>query len=221
MYRLLDMDPIDVVTNGIAQNQTTAGAANLVLNGAQVVSGVWDIHAIPTTAYSDGIGGVRIAIDSAGDVSSVIFTVYGTDQDGVTRTEAITGVTTTAVNSTTYWKTITRIAASAAAGSNVFVGAINQIISSTIPLNWRDQYPAAFTVAALAGTVQYDLQQTLSPLNTDTDPSTLIWYDAQADKTANLAGEFTRYITACRVRWDSYSSGAELQFQVRMQDYNT
>lgn len=221
MYRLLDMDPIDVVTNGICENQTTAGAADLVLNGSLCDLGTAGTFDLYDAGYSDGIGGVRIAIDSAGDVAAVVFTVYGTDQDGVTRTEEITGVTTTAVQSVTYWKTITRIAADSEVTSNVFVGPVDEIISPTIPMNWRDQFPAAFVVASLSGTVVYDLQQTLSPLETTTDPDSLIWYDAQADKNANLAGEFTRYITACRVRWDSYSSGAELQFQVRMQDYNT
>ena len=109
-YFAYDMDPANTSTNGIAQAQTTAGAANLVLNGSQVSGGVWSTT---SAGYSSGVGGVRVLIDSAGDVSSVIFTVYGTDQDGLTRTEAITGVTTTEVVSTTFWQTITRIAASA------------------------------------------------------------------------------------------------------------
>lgn len=219
VYRLLDMDPIDVDPDGIAENQTLGGAGDLVLNGAlcDLNGGTFDVT---VGGYSAGIGGVRIAIDSAGNIAAVNFTVYGTDQDGVARTEVITGVTTTAVNSVTYWKTITRIAADNAVGSNVFVGPIDQLISATLPLNWRDQFPAAYLVSALTGTVQYDLQQTMSPLLPATDPSTLIWFDAADDESANLAGEFTRYMTACRVRWDSYSSGAELQFQVRQNDYN-
>lgn len=219
MYRLLDMDPPNVVTNGIAQNQTTSGAADLLLNGSLITSGVFDIYGT-NGGYSDGIGGVRISIDSAGDVSAVNFTVYGTDQDGVTKTEVITGVTTAAVNSVIYWKTITRIAADAAVASNVFIGPINQIVSGTIPLNWRNDQPASYTVVSLVGTVQFDLQQSLSELLPATSPDTLLWYDAQSNKTAEIAGEFTRYVTACRVRWDSYSSGAELQFQVREGDYN-
>lgn len=219
MYRHFDMDPIDVDPDGIAENQTTPGAADLVLNGAlaDLGGGVFDVA---DAGYSAGISGVRIAIDSAGDISGVIFTVYGTDQDGESVTETITGVTTTAVNSTTYWQTITRIAADSAVASNVFVGPINQIVSPTIPLNWRDHYPATFAVTGLAGTVQFDVQQSLSDFETDTDPDDMIWYDSQTDKTANVAGELARYATGCRLRWDSYSSGAELQFQLRQQDYN-
>lgn len=217
-YFTLDMDPLDVDTNGIAENQTTAGAADLDLDGAQVVDGVWDIHAVPTTAYSEGVGGVRIAIDSAGDVSSVVFTVYGTDQDGIARTETITGVTTSAVNSVTFWQTITRIAADAAVGSNVFVGAIDQIVSETLPLNWRNNYSATFVVD-ITGTLQYDIEESNSEMAAYTDPVDLVWGVTQSNRTADLTGSCLNYTTAARVRWDSYSSGAEMQFSLRQNDY--
>lgn len=217
-YFMLDMDPLDVDTNGIAENQTTAGAADLDLDGAQVVDGVWDIHAVPTTAYSEGVGGVRIAIDSAGDVSSVVFTVYGTDQDGIARTETITGVTTSAVNSVTFWQTITRIAADAAVGSNVFVGAIDQIVSETLPLNWRNNYSATFVVD-ITGTLQYDIEESNSEMAAYTDPVDLVWGVTQSNRTADLTGSCLNYTTAARVRWDSYSSGAEMQFSLRQNDY--
>lgn len=218
VYKALDMDPINVVTNGIAENQTTPGAADLVLNGslADLGGGVFDIY---DALYSSGIGGVRIAIDSAGDISSVVFTVYGTDQDGIERTETITGVTTTAVNSVTFWQTITRIAASDAVGSNVFVGPINQIISPTIALNWRNDFAATFNASGVTGTLQYDIEETASDFGAATDPSALSWAVSQSNKTADLTGSLLNYSTAARVRWDSYSSGAEMQFYIRQNDY--
>lgn len=217
-YFTLDMDPINVVTNGIAENQTTAGAADLVLNGslADLGDGVFDIYA---ALYSTGVGGVRIAIDSAGDISSVVFTVYGTDQDGIERIETITGVTTTAVNSVTFWQTITRIAAGAAVGSNVFVGPINQIVSKTLPLNWRNNWPATFVAGGVTGTLQYDIEESNSTLAANTDPSSLVWGVSQSNQTADLTGSLLNYSTAARVRWDSYSSGAEMQFSLRQNDY--
>jgi hypothetical protein len=217
-YFTLDMDPIDVVTNGIAENQTTPGAADLVLNGslADLGGGVFDIY---DALYSSGVGGVRIAIDSAGDISSVVFTVYGTDQDGIERTETITGVTTTAVNSVTFWQTITRIAAGAAVGSNVFVGPINQIVSRTLPLNWRNNWPATFVAGGVTGTLQYDIEESDSALAANTNPSSLVWGVSQSNKTADLTGSLLNYSTAARVRWDSYSSGAEMQFSLRQNDY--
>ncbi len=218
VYRAFDIDPINVVTNGIAENQTTAGAADLVLNGSlsDLGGGVFDIY---DALYSAGVGGVRIAIDSAGDVSSVIFTVYGTDQDGIERTEAITGVTTTAVNSVVFWKTITRIAADSEVTSNVFVGPINQLVTATVALNWRNDFAATFVVGGVTGTLQYDIEETNSELLASTDPDDLVWAVSQSNKTADLTGSLLNYSTAVRLRFDSYSSGAESQFSVRQNDY--
>lgn len=216
-YYSLDMDPANTSTNGIALAQTTSGAANLLLNGGQVSGGVWSLT---SAGYSAGVGGVRIFIDSAGDVSSVIFTVTGTDQDGIARTEAITGVTTTEVNSVTFWSTITQIAASATVGSNVNVGTTSQVISKTLPLNWRNNYAATFVVSGVTGTLQYDIEETDSDFGSATDPSTLSWAVSQSNKTADLASSLLNYSTAARLRWDSYSSGAELQFAVRQNDYS-
>lgn len=221
-YFTLDMDPPPVDADGVAKAQTTAGAADLVLNGDQVVGGVWNIYTIVTGgAYSSGVGGARILIDSAGDVSSVIFTVYGTNQDGVETTEAITGVTTTEVLSTTFWQTITRIAASAQVASNVNVGTVSQVVSKTLPLNWRNNWPATFVAGGVTGTLQYDIEESSSPLAANTDPSALVWGVSQSNKTADLTGSLLNYSTAARVRWDSYSSGAEMQFSLRQNDYNS
>jgi len=215
-YFSLDMDPANTSTNGIAQAQTTGAAANLLLNGSQVSGGVWSLT---SAGYSSGVGGARILIDSAGDVSSVIFTVTGTDQDGIARTEAITGVTTTEVVSTTFWKTISQIAASAAVASNVNVGTTSQIVSKTLPLNWRNNWPATFVVGGVTGTLQYDIEETSSELTASTDPSTLVWGVSQSNKTADLTGSLLNYSTAARLRFDSYSSGAELQLALRQNDY--
>lgn len=219
VYKAFDIDPLDIDADGIAANQTTAGAANLVLNGAQAVDGVWDIHAIPTTAYSDGVGGVQIAIGSAGNVATVVFTVTGTDQDGIARTETITGINANSVESTLFWRTITQIAASAAVGSAVFVGAVDEIVTPTLALNWRNDYAATFVVGGVTGTLQYDIEETTSDLGAATDPTTLVWSVSQANKTADLTGSLLNYSTAARLRVDSYSSGAELQFSARQNDY--
>ena len=208
-YRL-DIDPADVDVDGIAENQTTAGAANLVLNGALCDLGTalqFDIG----DSYSSGIGGVRIAIDSAGDVSGVTFTVTGKDQDGIATTEDITGVTTTAVESTTYWSQITQIAADGAVGSNVFVGPVDEIISRTLPLNWRGTEAATVVVTGLSGTCQFDIDETWDDM-ADNDGFNFI--TNLSNQSADLKGLLTLHATACRLVFDSYTNNAELQFQV-------
>jgi hypothetical protein len=209
-YRL-DIDPIDVDPDGIAENQTTAGAQDLALDGVLSdlgTAGVFDIH---DAGYSDGIGGVKIAIDSAGDISTVNFTVTGKDQDGNDITEVITGVTTTAVQSTNYWSEITNIAADAAVGSNVFVGPVDEIISRTLPLNWRATEAATVAVGGLSGTCQFDIDETFSDMKNNTGFS---WETNLSNQSANVSGLLTLHATACRLVFDSYSSGAELQLGV-------
>lgn len=210
--RYFDIDPIDVDPDGIAENQTLGGAGNLTLDGALCDLGTAGQFDIGDAGYSDGIAGVRIAIDSAGDVSSVTFTVTGKDQDGIDITEDITGVTTTAVESVNYFSQITQIAADGAVGSNVFVGPVDEIVTKTYVLNWRAAEACTVAVSALAGTCQFDIQESFD--DPENGVRNMNWIDAQADKAADLAALLTLHARAVRLRFDSYSSGAELQFAV-------
>lgn len=205
-----DIDPPTVDPNGIAENQTLGGAGNLILNGAQCDLGTalqFDIG----DSYSDGIGGVQIAIDSAGDVSGVVFTVTGLDQDGNAITEDITGVTTTAVESTNYWSQITQIAADGAVASNVFVGPVDEIITRTLPINWRATEAATIVVSGLVGTCQFDIDETFDAMS---DNSGFNWITNLSNQSADLKGLLTIHATAVRLKFDSYTAGAELQFIV-------
>ena len=206
-----DIDPADVDPDGIAENQTTAGAADLVLDGALCdlgTAGQFDVG----DSYSSGIAGVRIAIDSAGDVSGITFTVTGLDQDGLAASEDITGVTTTAVEGTTYWSQITQIAADGEVTSNVFVGPVDEVITKTFPLNWKSSDPATLVVFGLSGTIQYDIDQAFN--DPDDGPQNFSWLPLTANSTANVVDTSDRYARWTRLVVDSYSSGAELQFAV-------
>ena len=208
-YRL-DIDPAYVDPDGIAENQTLGGAGDLTLDGVLSdlgTAGQFDIG----DSYSSGIGGVQISIDSAGDVSTVNFTVTGKDQDGNDTTEVITGVTTTAVESTTYWSQITNIAADAAVGSNVFVGPVDEIITRTLPLNWRATEAATVAVSGLSGTCQFDVDETFDDMSNN---SGFNWQTNLSNQSADVSGLLTLHATACRLKFDSYTNGAELQFHV-------
>lgn len=205
-----DIDPANVDPDGIAENQTTAGAADLVLNGALCDLGTplrFDIG----DSYSSGIAGVQIAIDSAGDINTVIFTVYGKNQDGVDITETITGVTTTAVESTNYWSQITRIAADAEVTSNVFVGPVDEVITKSYPLNWRCEDGATAAVTGVTGTVNYSIEESFSD---PVAPTAMVWFASQASKTADLSAVLTIHARAARLKINSYTDTAELQFTV-------
>jgi len=213
-----DIDPANLDADGIAENQTLVGAGNLTLNGALCdlgTAGQFDIG----DAYSDGIAGVKILIDSAGDISGVTFTVTGKDQDGNSITEDITGVTTTAVSSNNYWSQITQIAADGAVGSNVFVGTVTgELATKTIPVNRDSTVGAAVAVSGLTGTCQFDLQQTFEDLSSVSGIN-VGWIDVLSNQTANVAGSATIGATGVRLKLDSYSDGAELQFHVSFNQF--
>lgn len=206
-----DIDPPNVDPDGIAENQTTAGAANLVLNGALCDTGTAGQFDIGDN-YSSGISGVRIAIDSAGDVSGITFTVTGKDQDGIAATETITGVTTTAVESTTYWSQITQIAADGEVTSNVFVGPVDEVITKTFPLDYKSSDPATLAVFGLSGTIQFDLDEAFN--DPDDGTQNFSWLTLTSNSTANVVDTTDRYARWARLVVDSYSSGAELQFGI-------
>lgn len=214
--KYFDIDPIDVDPDGIAQNQTTAGAANLSLNGALSDLGTAGVFDIYDAGYSSGIGGVKIAIDSVGNIATAIFTITGKDNDGRDTTENITGVTTTAVESTKYWKSITQIAVDRAVASNVFVGPVDEVVTPTVPLNWRSSERATYLATGLSGTINFDIDETFEDVqNIDILNSSLNWNGLDEGNTAATGPvAASLHARATRLMVNSYSSGAELQFQI-------
>lgn len=61
-----------------------------------------------------------VTINSAANLAAITFTVTGTDAEGRTISEAITGPNATTVTSSKYFATLTSIAASATVGANTF-----------------------------------------------------------------------------------------------------
>jgi hypothetical protein len=147
------------------------------------------------------------------------FTITGKDRDGIARTEAIAGPNTSVVETTTYWSQITVIAASATVGSNVFVGPVDEIITKAIGLNRRSNYAGTMQISALAGTCQFDIQESLTLLMADTDPADMQWNVSQSNKSADFIAATDVHASAIRLAFDSYTSTAELQFTVSQGDW--
>ena len=103
-------------TNAIAESQTTAGAADLSLDGSQVVNG----------SANDGSNmASTVTIKSlTGNNATVDFAVTGTDASGVALTETgITGPGTAAtVTTTAAFLTVTQVAVDGAIPGTVEVG---------------------------------------------------------------------------------------------------
>lgn len=190
----IDLDAVDA--DGIAQSQTPGAAGNLTLNGALGT----------TLDYARQIG-----ITSAGNDSGRTFTITGTDADGKTLVEAVTGPNATTVESVGYFKTITTIAVDAATAGAITVGTVDEAASHMFPLDFYNPYAATVSVD-VTGTIDFTVQQTFDNVFTS-DASAIRWENvtALAAKTADTTAQIAPQARAVRVIVNSYSSGAELQ----------
>ena len=201
----LDFDPANANLTGFASNVT--GAA----------------FTITTTATTDGLAHqVSIRNDSATDHSGKTVTLVGTDADGRPQTEVVTGPGTSAtVESSKYFKTLISATPSATIGADTFdIGWVDEFVSQTIPIDWRNQTPATVQVV-VTGTINFDIEATLQDFNGSTaapftfaDQSDLEWFnDANfTAKTASLTDDLALPgYRAIRLVVNSYTDTAELQ----------
>ena len=98
-------------TDGIVDAETRGSSGNFTLDGAQTSSG-----------SAAGLNSF-LTISSSNNNASVIFTITGTDIDGTSQIETITGVNNNTVSSTKIFQTVTRVASNASA-SAINVGTV-------------------------------------------------------------------------------------------------
>ena len=92
-------------TDGLVNAETRSGAGNFSIDGAQ------------SSAASSSLNSF-LTIASSNNLSSISFTITGTDINGTSQQEVITGPTANgSVTSTKIFKTVTRIASDGAAGA--------------------------------------------------------------------------------------------------------
>jgi len=102
--------------DGICLDQTTAGAANLILNGALATSvGGFSPRVILTNIVR------TVSLTSGANLSGINFTVTG-KLFGTTVTETLAGPNVNTVETTAKFEEITSISSNAAVASNVSVG---------------------------------------------------------------------------------------------------
>ena len=125
--------------DGIALNQSTGGAADLVLNGAFVVNGVAQLGAQR-----------QVELESLNNLSAATFTIEGTTDSGTVISESIAGPNAGVAATQGNFRTVTRISVDQAV-ADVEVGTNGVGASEWIPL---DQYFAPFNVslAVIIGT---------------------------------------------------------------------
>ena len=138
-------------TDGIVDAETLDSAGNFTLDGAQTSSG-----------SATGLNSF-LTIASSNNISSVTFTITGTDIDGTSQTETITGVNNNTVTSTKIFKTVTQIASNASA-SAVNVGTVAAYVDTdgkrpSIVSAGGDESSKTFTIVGtdLSGVAQTEV----------------------------------------------------------------
>jgi VCBS repeat-containing protein len=136
-----DTDALDA--DGISQSQTPSGAGNLTINGAKASGGVATFNSAR-----------QVTITSAGNDLARTFTITGTDINGFTITEAVTGASASAATSTKHFKTVTQIAVDDATAGAVTAGMNTSAIA--VVFAGRSRLKGAFIVnSSTAGTVSF------------------------------------------------------------------
>lgn len=151
--------------DGICQSQTPAGAGNLTINGALATGGVATMDVAR-----------RVLLTTVSNESAKTFTIYGTDWFGNSISEAVTGPNATTGYTELDFKTVTRVAVSAATTGAVTVGTNGIASSQPLPLDiWGRPEVSLQTV--VTGTVNYTVQQTLDEMFAVATASSPNWFN--------------------------------------------
>ena len=86
-------------------------------------------------------------------------------------------------------------------------------------MNWRCNTPATVAITGTVGTYQVDIQEAFDDIYTD-GVASATWFDKHADEITDMAGVLTLHATAVRIKSDSYTNGAELQFHINQLEYS-
>ena len=178
-------------------DQTTGGAADLVLNGTLVTGGV------ATSAAAQ-----KVSVEGTGDNSGITFTFTGTDADGSVETEVVTGANNGTATTTLYYLTIDTIAASGAVTGNVEVGWLkaNGAVGKSLVQNLTNYFPEMSVTGIPTGTLTFTIQHTQDVMPSTVEPN---WFDTvdMVGKTAQVEGNILLGIGATRGKITSYTSG--------------
>ena len=115
---VFDVVPLTLQTNGLSTTATPGAAGNLTLTAGTGVTA--RTRSDGTTEYV--LDTPRCVTVTAAGANAATFTIYGYDQYGQSMSQLIAAPSTSTVATTKAFKTVTRIAISAAAGSAITAG---------------------------------------------------------------------------------------------------
>ncbi len=113
-----DVNPVALVANGLSVSATPGAAGNLVLAAGAGVT----VAVRPDGSNAYVLDVPRCVTVTAAGANAATFTVYGFDQYGQAMSQLLAAPSTSTVTTTKAFKSVTRIAISAAAGSAITAG---------------------------------------------------------------------------------------------------
>jgi hypothetical protein len=151
--------------DGISLSQTPGAAGDLTITGALASGGVATLTSGPCAR--------QVLITTVSNESAKTLTIYGTDANGQAIFEQVAGPNATTGTTVQYFKTVTRVAVSAAFTGAVTVGTNGVGGSRPIALDQWASGSVALQVD-VDGTATFTVQQTLDDILT-IDPENVDW----------------------------------------------
>jgi hypothetical protein len=134
--------------NNIAQSQTTAGAANLLINGSAAFGGVATLDQAR-----------RVLLTDLGNDTGTNFTVTGTNRYGQKISEVLAGTNGGIAGTNNDFLTVTNVATSAATSASGVTVGTNTIASILVPIEMYGQTNLVLS-AAVTGSVNFTVNET-------------------------------------------------------------
>lgn len=151
---------------------TVSAASTTAVAAAQTLVGAGDMALAVGAASLPNIG-QRPTLTSTGNISGVNFTIYGTGTNGLPLQSTLAGPNNNTVTFPISFKTITRIAADGAVGTNTSAGyaAISETsMWATDPR--MNPFQIGFGVVKVSGAPLMTMQHTFDQLDSSTTPGT-------------------------------------------------
>lgn len=194
--------------DGLAAANDSSGSS-VTLDGVLTEGG--------TFTAVDGLGHrIEITDTATVDQSGATFTITGTDANGTTITEAVTGPASTAtVISTNYFKTVSSISVANGAGSGtVNVGTTDEVATPGFPMVFTSAINIGIGVVT-TGTLDYTVQHCFDTYD-QVDFSDVSWFShaTLVNQTASADGNYAFGLTGSRLVLNSYTGGATFKIMI-------
>lgn len=191
--KIVAIVPAAASTNDICLSQTRASAGALTLNGAKAGT---------TLAFAR-----QLEVTSSANIAARVFTIVGTDANGRSITDTVTGVNNNSVSTTKYFATVSSVSVDASfSPNNVTVGTTEALATKMYPLDHYDEIAAQVAVELTAGTATWSVQETFSELSGTTANEVWITPTAHSAKSATLTAPLDVHARACRLITTAVSS---------------